>query len=116
MQVWGEMSNSWIAYWISSVHFLVLVNSFATSFFISSRGLRRGDPLSSFLFVIVIVALGTMISAVVSGGLLSNFYVGTKTDISDMLFVYDKGFSMGPTQIIYAIYGAYSYVLKLCWV
>jgi hypothetical protein len=85
----GGKYCSWIAYWISSVHFLVLVNSFATSFFIGSRGLRQGDPLSPFLFVILMVALGRMISAAVSGGLLSNFYVGTKTNISHMLFVYD---------------------------
>jgi hypothetical protein len=81
-----------------------------------SQGLKKGDPLSPLLFVIVMEALGKMVSVVVSGGLLFGFSVGTKTDISHILFADDTYFFVGTTQIIYAIYGAYSYVLKLCWV
>jgi hypothetical protein len=55
-------------------------------FFSSSRGLRQGDPLSSLLVVIVIEALGRMISIAASGGLLSAFSVGTWVDISHLLF------------------------------
>jgi hypothetical protein len=101
---------------ISSMCFLVLVNGSPIGFFSSSLGLSQGDPLSLLLFVIVMEALSMMISAVVSGGLLSSFSVGIVTDISHLLFVNDTFFFVVPTQIIYTIYGVYSYVLKLCQV
>jgi hypothetical protein len=74
---------------ISLVWFSVLVTFSPTSFFSSSRGLRQGDLLSPLLFIIVMEALGRMISAAVSGGLLSRFSVGTVTDISHLLFTDD---------------------------
>jgi hypothetical protein len=94
----GGKWRSWIAHCI----FLALVNGFPTSFFSSSRGLRQGDPL------IVMEALGKMISAVVSGGLLSNFSVGTEVDISHFWFADNTFLFCGadPTQIIFTIYRA----------
>lgn len=62
----GEKWCSWIAHCISMMHFSVLVNGSPTGFFSSSRGLRQRDPLSHLLFIIVIEALGVMISAVMS--------------------------------------------------
>jgi hypothetical protein len=56
-------------------------------FFSSSHGLRQGSPLSPLMLVIVMEALCRMISIVVSGGLLSDFSVGTRIDISHLLFV-----------------------------
>jgi hypothetical protein len=105
---------SWIAHCISLVRFSVLVNGSPTGFFSSSCGLRQGNPLSSLLFIIVMEALGRMISAAVSVDLLSRFSVGTWTDISLLLFVdVPLLFFVGPTQIIY---GFYSYYLKMCQV
>jgi len=66
--------------------FSVLVNDTPTCCFCCSRGLRQGDPLSPLLFVIVMEALGKMISAAVSRGLLSGFSVGTRVAISHLLF------------------------------
>jgi hypothetical protein len=45
------------------VRFSVLVNGTPSGFFNSSRGLRQGDPLSHFLFVVVMEALSRMPSA-----------------------------------------------------
>jgi hypothetical protein len=84
----GDKWCSWIAHCISSVRFSVLVNGTPSGFFSSSRGLRQGDPLSPLLFVFVMEALGRMLSAAVSGGLLDGFSVGSVA-FSHLLFADD---------------------------
>jgi hypothetical protein len=56
----------------------VLINGAPSGFFGSSRGVRQGDPLSPFLFVLVIEAFSRMISAIYSRGLISGFSVGSR--------------------------------------
>jgi hypothetical protein len=58
------------------LRFSMLVNGTPSSFFSSSCGLRQEDLMSPLLYVITVEALGRMISDVVSGGLLSGFFVG----------------------------------------
>jgi hypothetical protein len=54
------------------------VNDNPSCFFNSSHGLRDGDPLSHFLFVIVMEALSRMLFVVVDGGFISSFSVGSR--------------------------------------
>jgi hypothetical protein len=61
------------------MRFSIFVNGTPLGFFGSSRGLRQGDPLSPQLFVFVMEALGRMLSAAVSEGLLDGFLVGNAT-------------------------------------
>jgi hypothetical protein len=71
----GEKWHSLRTHCISSMHFSVLANSTPSSFFGSFPGLRQGNPLSPFLFVIIMEALSRMISTAIEGGFLSGFFV-----------------------------------------
>ena len=61
----------WIKWCISTPTFSILINGSLTSFFGSSRGLRQGDPLSPYLFVLVMEALSLMIDKAVEGVVIS---------------------------------------------
>jgi len=69
------------------------VNGNPFRFFSSSCGLRPRDPLSPFIFVIVMEALSKMISATVNGDFLLGFSVGSRNScavyLSHLLFVDD---------------------------
>ena len=63
----------WIEWCISTATFFVLVNGSLEVFFGSSRGLRQGDPLSPYLFVLGMEALSLMIDQVAEGGYISEY-------------------------------------------
>jgi hypothetical protein len=89
----GEKWCSWIEHCISSARFSVLVNGVPSGFFGSSRGVRQGDPLSPFLFVLVMEAFSRMLGAFTDRGLISGFSVGTRepnrVTVSHLLFADD---------------------------
>ncbi|KAL6331818.1 hypothetical protein AAG906_020162 [Vitis piasezkii] len=89
----GEKWTGWISWCISTATFSVLINGTPEGYFNSSRGLRQGDPLSPYLFVIGMEALSRLIHRAVGGGFLSGCRVngrgGDGALVSHLLFADD---------------------------
>ncbi|RVW99876.1 LINE-1 reverse transcriptase-like [Vitis vinifera] len=89
----GERWCRWIKWCLSTVRYSVMVNGSPMGFFQSSRGLRQGNPLSSYLFVVVMEAFSVLIKKAVAGGFLAPCLVrgrrGEGVQISHLLFADD---------------------------
>ena len=61
-----------------TTYFSVLINGNPEGFFNSTRGLRQGDPLSPYLFVIGIEVFSNLVDKVVLGGFLTSFNIANR--------------------------------------
>ena len=68
--------HKWILECITTTSASVLVNGCPTDEFRFERGLRQGDPLSPFLFLIAAEGLHVMMNALVEAGLFTSYKVG----------------------------------------
>ena len=89
----GEKWVGWIKWYVSTATFSVLINGSLTGFFGSSRGLRQGDPLSPYLFVLGMEALSLMIDKAPKGSYISGYIFKGRNDtvkqITHLLIVDD---------------------------
>ncbi|RVW46613.1 Transposon TX1 uncharacterized 149 kDa protein [Vitis vinifera] len=89
----GERWIKWIEWCISTVRYSVLINDSPSGFFQSSRGLRQGDPLSPYLFVIAMEVFSCLMRRAISRGFLSGWRArgrgGEGILISHLLFADD---------------------------
>ncbi|RVW45169.1 putative ribonuclease H protein [Vitis vinifera] len=67
----GSKWVGWMWSCLSSAKFSVLVNGVPAGFFPSTKGLRQGDPLSPYLFIMGMEVLDVLIRRAVEGGFLS---------------------------------------------
>ena len=85
---------SWIKWCISTALFFVLVNGSPSGFFQSFRGLRQGDPLFPFHFILVMETLSCILSKAKEGGYIDGFLVkgrnGLGVGVSHLLFANDS--------------------------
>ncbi|RVW89836.1 LINE-1 retrotransposable element ORF2 protein [Vitis vinifera] len=84
--------RKWMRGCLSSVSYAVLVNGNAKGWVKASRGLRQGDPLSPFLFIVADV-LSRMLLKVEERNVLEGFRVGrNRTRVSHLQFADDTIF------------------------
>ena len=66
----GQKWINWISWCISTANFSILINGTPSNFFRSTRGLRQGDPLSPYLFLLVMEVLSQLLFRARSGATL----------------------------------------------
>jgi hypothetical protein len=83
--------RKWIKECVGTATASVLVNGSPTGEFLLERGLRQGDPLSPFLFLLASEGLSVMMRAVVHSNLFTGYTVGvgTPTTVSHLQFADD---------------------------
>ena len=83
----------WIHWCISTASFSIMFNGSPAGFFRSSRGLRQGDPLSPYLFVVGMEVLSCLLKRAVDGNFISGCRLGNREGgemvISHLLYADD---------------------------
>ncbi|XP_075099232.1 uncharacterized protein LOC142176070 [Nicotiana tabacum] len=89
----GEKWIRWIRYTFSTVKYSVLVNRSPVGFFSPKRGIRQGDPLSPFLFILAMEGLSRMLEKAKQMPWMQRFDVGNisglTVSVSHLLFADD---------------------------
>ena len=90
----GERWLSWISLYMFTASFSILINGASTSFFQSARGLRQGDPLSLYLFVLGMDILSRLINEAMERNFLSGCKIGgvgeeEELELSHLLYADD---------------------------
>ncbi|GJV78901.1 RNA-directed DNA polymerase, eukaryota, reverse transcriptase zinc-binding domain protein [Tanacetum coccineum] len=88
----GLKWRTWIRAFLNSSRASVLINASPTSKFSIQRGLRQGDPLSPFLFILVMEGLHCAISNAVNSSLIRGVKIGSSDIILSHLFYLVLGY------------------------
>ncbi|WMV36298.1 hypothetical protein MTR67_029683 [Solanum verrucosum] len=71
----GAKWVNWVKFCISTVKFSILVNGGPEGFFNAQRGIRQGDPMSLFLFILAMEGLNSMVKVANTNGWIRDFEV-----------------------------------------
>ncbi|CAN6554841.1 unnamed protein product [Malus baccata var. baccata] len=94
---------SWIKECISSVSFSVLINGSPTGYFRPNRGLRQGDPLSPFLFLLCTEGFSMLIRRSLERGVLHGFKISSTGVPLTHLFFADDSVVFGNASVEEAV-------------
>ncbi|CAL1377121.1 unnamed protein product [Linum trigynum] len=87
-----QRAKLWIKGLVTSPVLSVLVNGEAAGFFKTHKGLRQGDPMSPFLFLLVMDILSAMLETLRSEGCISGFFMdepNSRGEVTHLLYVDD---------------------------
>ena len=89
----GPKWTSWIWQCITIARFSVLINGVSTGFFPNSKGLRQGDPLFPYLFILGMEVLSILLRRAMTSGFISGCNIkgreGAALSISHLLYADD---------------------------
>ncbi|GJW18747.1 RNA-directed DNA polymerase, eukaryota, partial [Tanacetum coccineum] len=85
----GDKWCKWILSCLQSSRGSILVNGSPTSEFQFFKGLKQGDPLSPFLFILVMESLHISFQRVVDAGLFSGIMLDTSLSVSHLFYADD---------------------------
>ncbi|GKA51766.1 RNA-directed DNA polymerase, eukaryota [Tanacetum coccineum] len=88
----GSKWRSWIRGSLSSGKASILVNGSPTSEFHLHRGLKQGDPLAPFLFILIMESLHLSFSRAVEAGIFTGFRIDPSITLSYLLYADDAVF------------------------
>ncbi|XP_013709779.2 uncharacterized protein LOC106413574 [Brassica napus] len=84
-----EKFINWINQCLSTASFTLAINGCSSGFFKSSKGLRQGDPLSPYLFVLAMEVFTRLLTSRFENGSI-NYHPGTaELNISHLMFADD---------------------------
>ena len=79
----------WIRDYITTSRFSISINGSLVRFFKGERGVRQGDPLSPYLFVIAMSVLSRMLDVAVGYGVFSFHPKCKKLELTHLCFADD---------------------------
>nr|GEY02973.1 RNA-directed DNA polymerase, eukaryota, reverse transcriptase zinc-binding domain protein [Tanacetum cinerariifolium] len=88
----GDKWRGWISGCLKSAKGSVLVNGCPTSEFQFHRGLKQGDPLSPFLFILIMESLHLSLKKVMKAGLFTGISLDNSLTISHLFYADDSIF------------------------
>ncbi|GKC49625.1 RNA-directed DNA polymerase, eukaryota, partial [Tanacetum coccineum] len=88
----GDRWCGWIQSCLRSSRGLVIVNGSPTSEFQFYRGLKQGDPLSPFLFILIMESLHISVQRVVDAGMFRGISMGPSLHLSHLFYANDAIF------------------------
>nr|GFB38208.1 RNA-directed DNA polymerase, eukaryota, reverse transcriptase zinc-binding domain protein [Tanacetum cinerariifolium] len=88
----GSKWRSWIRGSLSSGKASILVNGSPTTEFHFNRGLKQGDPLAPFLFLLIMESFHLSFFRAVEAGIFTGFRVGHSITLSHLFYADDAVF------------------------
>ena len=80
---------NWILGCVETSNFVVLVNGIPSKFFLASRGIKQGCPLSPLLFILIIESLSMLIHDAQQRGVITGVKITSSLFLTHLLFVDD---------------------------
>nr|KAJ0210922.1 hypothetical protein LSAT_V11C400217930 [Lactuca sativa] len=93
----GSKWRSWIHGCLTSVHTSVIINGSPTKEFEVSKGVRQGDPLSPFLFIIAMEGINVALEAARDKGIFKGIQIPNNGPILSHLFYADDALFVAKT-------------------